>query len=94
LSSITHPLVSMDDATLNEVVEAFHKKKQDLKDVVDLETLQRGARLAQDHKMSLEHHQTAKEKKELEDEKAGKLQSMTKALRVLLCTCAIGAIVQ
>ena len=83
----------MDDATLDEHVEEFHRKEK-LEEVVDLRTLQRGAWLVRNPKLSETYHGTARENMELQSEDAGELRSMTKALRVLFCTCAIGAIVQ
>lgn len=86
----------MDDATFLRHVKDFHEKKE-LKEVVDLVTLERGARLA----MSLRalqkyypHTTTERESEELQWEDDGNLKSLTKSLKVLLITCAIGAIVQ
>lgn len=85
----------MDDATLLKHAENFHKTKG-LEEVVDLETLQKGARLAKSRE-TLETYYPglpSKIRKELDSEEAGELRSLTKTLRVLLCTCAIAAIVQ
>ena len=91
--SMTHPLRSMDDTILADIVEDFHRIKG-LKDVVVLETLHRGALLVKKPDLSRDYNGTEKERKELASENAGRLSSMTKALRVLLFTCAIGAVVQ
>jgi hypothetical protein len=88
--SIVNPLLAMDDATIKRQVMYFYDKNN-LKEVVDFETLQRGALLAKSRQASSEF---AQETTQLDLEDAGELRSMTKALRVLLFTCAIGAIVQ
>jgi len=92
--SIINPLLAMDDTTLKTYVTDFYDKKE-LKDVVDIRTLQRGAMLAKSRQVLQRHYsETDKEKRELDSEDAGELRSMTKALKVLLFTCAIGAVVQ
>ncbi|CAD0095548.1 unnamed protein product, partial [Aureobasidium vineae] len=92
---IINPLSAMDDATFLKHVEDFHEKKK-LKEVVDFKTFERGARLAVSRRELEKYHpdtMTDKEKMELDSEDAGELRSLTKALRVLLFTCAIGAVV-
>lgn len=82
----------MDDATLLQHVKDFRRKKG-LEDVVSVETLQQGARLATRQQRGLDNL-TNTEKKELKWEEDGELRSLTKTMRVLLFTCAIAAIVQ
>ncbi|KAG9567972.1 hypothetical protein KCU77_g2770, partial [Aureobasidium melanogenum] len=92
---IISPLLAMDDATLLKHAENFHSR-EGLKEVVDLETLQQGARLAKSREALERHYRemTDKEKIELDSEESGELRSLTKSLRVLLFTCAVAAIVQ
>ncbi|KAG9944286.1 MFS general substrate transporter, partial [Aureobasidium melanogenum] len=91
-NSIIDPLSAMDDATLLQHVKDFRRKKG-LEDVVSVETLQQGARLATRQQRGLDNL-TNTEKKELKWEEDGELRSLTKTMRVLLFTCAIAAIVQ
>ncbi|KAG9514313.1 MFS general substrate transporter, partial [Aureobasidium melanogenum] len=92
---IISPLLAMDDATLLKHAEDFHRRKG-LEEVVDLETIQQGARLAKSREALERHYRkmTDKEKTELDSEESGEMRSLTKSLRVLLFTCAIAAIVQ
>ncbi|KAH0271671.1 MFS general substrate transporter, partial [Aureobasidium melanogenum] len=85
----------MDDATLIGHVKRFHTEKG-LEEVVSLETLQQGARLAKSREALEKYYPElpSKIQKELDSEEGGQLRSLTKALKVLLCTCAVGAIVQ
>ncbi|KAH0364808.1 MFS general substrate transporter, partial [Aureobasidium melanogenum] len=85
----------MDDATLLGHVRRFHTEKK-LEEVVSLETLQQGARLAKSREALEKYYPElpSKIRKELDSEEGGELKSLTKALKVLLCTCAVGAVVQ
>lgn len=82
----------MDEATLLRHVENFRRREK-LEEVVSVETLQQGARLATRQQHGLDGL-TYTEKKELKSEEDGDLRSLTKTMRILLFTCAIGAIVQ
>ncbi|KAH0031911.1 MFS general substrate transporter, partial [Aureobasidium melanogenum] len=90
---IINPLSAMDDATLLQHVKDFRTRKG-LEDVVSVETLQQGARLATRQQYGLDDALSDREKEQLKWEEAGELRSLTKTMRVLLFTCAIGAIVQ
>lgn len=83
----------MDDVTLLQHVKDFRSRKG-LEDVVSIETLQQGARLATRQQYGLDDALSDREKEQLKWEEAGELRSLTKTMRVLLFTCAIGAIVQ
>jgi hypothetical protein len=91
---VDNPLLYREPDDQDNDVKAFHQL-HNLKDVVDIKLLIRGARLARDEgSFEASGDLSDIEKAALERERRARFWQQPKELRVVVLTCCLGAIVQ
>ena len=94
LGIIENPLQRIEEDELDDDLTAFHRDC-DLADVVDVDVLIRGGRLARGEEVfTAEGDLSDVEKAALQKEKTTRFWEESKELRVILLTCTVGAVVQ
>lgn len=94
LGIIENPLQRIEEDELDDDISAFHRD-YDLAEVVDVDVLIRGGRLARGEEVFVaEGSLSDVERAALQKEKSTRFWEESKELRVILLTCTVGAVVQ
>lgn len=96
---IENPLRRIPEDRLSTHIESFYRDWFGLADVVDLDTLVRGARLARDEEAFMVEEGvdgclTKVEKAALDKEKVSSIWTESRELKIILLTCCVGSVLQ
>lgn len=99
LAFVENPLRRIPEDRLNALIELFYHDTPDLADLVDLDTLIRGARLARDEEAFVAEENAngrlnKAEKAALDKEKVSSIWTESRELKIILLICGLGAVVQ
>ena len=98
LAIIENPLRRIPEDRVNAYIGSFHEES-DLADVVDVDTLIRGARLARDEEAFIAEESAKKllttvEKAALDKEKSSSIWTESREIKIILLACCVGSITQ
>ena len=98
LAIIENPLRRIPEDRLEAYIESFYEES-DLINVIDIDTLIRGARLARDEEAFIaeekaEENLTQVESLALKKEKSTTIWTESREIKIILLTCCVGSIVQ